>query len=616
MFTLRKCPSVHLCVLVFCIFFISLTVFWPGVSGGFLFDDYHNIVSNAHIQISDLTSVNLWRAANAYSDGTRQLPMLTFALNAYWAGLNPWAYKVTGLLAHAVNAVLVFLLVRRIFAFTAAIPARHRNAVAGALALIWALHPLQVSSALYIVQRMETMCYGFLLVALLLYLYAREQQLANGRSHWALWAGMALAWLAAWLCKENAALLPLFCLALEASVLQSGPISPARRRFWRSLCIGGSAVAVLVFTLWAWPHYYTAEPYPGRDFNTTQRLLTQSRVLWMYVQQMLLPLPQTMYFYYDDLPLSTGWLQPMSTLWCVLALVAIFVLAVLGRRRYPLFALGVFWFFASHFLTSNIVGLELMFEHRNYFALLAVLLACAEGIARLPVRDGPAIKYAGIAVLVVGIGFLGGVRAATWGNVLLLATDMAGKNPQSARAGMDLGVAYYELSGGDSQSPFYQFAASQFDRVAVLPNASTQADVNLILMSAGGGLPVDLVNVEAIWQRYLQRLQTLHLSVETRTSVWSLLAERMKGKAIDDRHLEQALAIIMKREDQQDYRLAQVADYYLRILNNEKMAKTLYVDAIHEAQKNGNKPLIDAIVGSVFDAGSPHLAAQLALMQK
>ena len=90
----------------------------------------------------------------------------------------------------------------------------------------------------------------------------------------------------------------------------------------------------------------------------------------------------------------------------------------------------------------------------------------------------------------------------------------------------------------------------------------------------------------------------------------------MKGKAIDDRHLEQALAIIMKREDQQDYRLAQVADYYLRILNNEKMAKTLYVDAIHEAQKNGNKPLIDAIVGSVFDAGSPHLAAQLALMQK
>lgn len=612
----RKLPNITWSTLAVAlgVFVLSFIAFWPGVSGGFLFDDYHNIVTNAHVQIKSLAWDSLWRAANAYSDGTRQLAMVTFALNAYWAGLNPWAYKVTGLLVHACNAVLVFFLVRRILDSCRIVAFRQRTMAAGAIALIWAIHPLQVSSALYIVQRMETLCFGFLFVALLLYLRAREEQIKIGHSHKGLWLGMVLAWLGAWFCKESAVLLPLFCLGLEATVLGFASANPVQSRFWRGICWFGGLLAVLVFVLWVWPRYYSSEPYSGRDFNTAQRLLTQCRVLLLYVQQILLPLPSTIHFYYDDFPVSVGWLHPASTVVSALVLVTALVSAILGRRRFPVFSLGLFWFFAAHFLTSNIVPLEMVFEHRNYFASLGLLLVCAELIARLPVRDGPAIKYVGIAALLVGVGILGCIRAATWGNVLLLATDMVDKNPRSARAGMDLGVAYYEMSGGNPDSPFYQFAISQFSRVAEMPHASTQADVNLILMASSPGLPDGVLDVKAIWKRYLQRLQTVHLSVETRTSLWSLLSERMKGKAIDDGGLERALNIILDREDQPDYRLAQVADYYLRVRGKRERAVVLYEEAVRKARQGNNQRLIDSIVGELLTSGEQELVGHLILV--
>lgn len=600
------------CLLVLAIFFLALLVFWPGVSGGFLFDDYHNIVTNANVQIKELSVASLWRAAQGYSGGTRQLAMASFALNAYWAGLDPWAYKVTGLLVHAFNAVLVFLLALRIVSLTPRIALQYQRFAALALALVWALHPIQVSSALYVVQRMETLCFTFLFIALLLYLQARGQQIRDGRSHLGLWIGVLLAAVLALFFKESAVLLPLFCLGLEVSVLRFSSARSGHRRFWKMLYGAGSAFALLLFIFWALPHYYSAEPYVGRDFNTSERLLTQARVLWLYVQQMLLPLPSTMYFYYDDFPLSTGWLQPVSTLPAVMGWLALLGLAVWGRRRFPLFALGVFWFLAAHFITSNVIGLEMVFEHRNYFALLGILLVCTELVSRLPVRDGPGIKYVGVAVLVVGVAFLGAVRAATWGNVLLLATDMAQANPKSARAGMDLGVAYYEMSGGDANSPFYQFAAREFERVSVLPSASTQPMVNLIIMSAGGGLPNDLLNIDEVWRRYLQRLKTSHMSVETRTSVWSLLDQRLKGKAIDDRYLPQALEIIFARAEQDDYRHAQAGDYYLDVLHQPDLAIKHYKTAIRKAKVSGNVPLVEAINGELLERGALDMIFQLA----
>ncbi len=595
-------------ILIIFIFFVSLFFFWPGVYGGFIFDDFHNIVNNDNIKIRELTVENLQKAAQGYSGGTRQLSMISFALNFYWTGLNPWAYKVTGLLVHALNSVLVFLLTQHLAKITFNISEHQRRFAALAAAVVWALHPIQVSSALYVVQRMETLCYTFLLTSLLLYLHARRQQIDFGKSNPWLWVGVIVSAFLAALFKESAILLPLFTLSLEIAVLHFATRQPKQKNMWLWFYGTSAIFAALLFIFWFIPQYYRSTSYPGRDFNSIERLLTQARVLWLYVQQIILPLPKTLYFYYDDLPISRSWIQPVTTILAIIAWVVVFSFAMRWRKRFPLIALGVLWFFSAHFITSNIVGLEMVFEHRNYFALLAIILIAFNFIYHIPVRDGPAIKYIGIACIVVGLGALGTIRAATWGNNLLLATDIASKNPKSARAAMDLGGFYYEISGGDSDSPFYQFAVNQFERASNLQNSSAQPDVNLILMHAGGGLPDDFLDIDKVWQRYIAKLATLHLGVETRTSFWSLLEQRRKGKDIDDIQLQKAIDIILKREKIKSYQYALMADYYLNELSNKEKAEYYYDKSVENAKIEGHQELINRVVDDLYLNGHPDIA--------
>ncbi len=595
-------------LLVLSLFLLSLLVFWPGVSGGFLFDDYHNIVTNAHVQITEISAESLWRAVSAYK--TRPLPMLTFALNAYWAGLEPWAYKVTGLLVHAVNAVLIGLLSLRFLTFTPQISLHQRSWAAFSLALVWALHPLQVSSALYIVQRMETLCFTFIFITILLYMQARSQQIAQGRSRNLLWLGIAVSATLALLCKESALLLPLFFLALELTVLRFKSASHSQTRMLHRLYVLAMLLALLVFFTLALPHYYSTELHSGRDFNTAQRLLTQFRVLVLYLQQIVLPLPSSIHFYYDDLQVSKGWLNPLSTILSALLLIGILCIALYWRRRYPLAALGVLIFFSSHFITSNAIPLEMVFEHRNYFALYGILLTCADFISRIPMRDGPNIKYVAVGVLVSGFVFLGGIRAALWSNELLLATDMAINNPASGRAGVELGNAYYALSAGDEESPMYYLAATQYKQTATLESASIQPNINIIIMNANAELPVDKFNMSEIWERLLFQLKNAHMSIENKTSIWPVLAQRMQGKRVDDRYLSQALEIIFSRTEQDDYRHAQTADYYLK-LQNDNEAITHYRIAIQKAKINGNNQLIDTINEQLLESDRLDLMLQL-----
>src|SRR5690606_36622901 len=155
---------------------------------------------------------------------------------------------------------------------------------------------------------------------------------------------------------------------------------------------------------------------PGRDFSSLQRLLTQPRVLCMYLWQILLPLPQHMPFYYDWLEPSRSLLQPWTTLPAIAIVLALLGVAWRLRHRWPLFALGVFVFFASHFIASNVIGQELVFEHRNHFALIGAVLA----VGSLLVHAGDRFKLrrpVGIAACAALLAAMAGatmLRAHAW----------------------------------------------------------------------------------------------------------------------------------------------------------------------------------------------------------
>src|SRR5690606_330928 len=89
----------------------------------------------------------------------------------------------------------------------------------------------------------------------------------------------------------------------------------------------------------------------GRDFTSFERVLTQARVLMMYIGQILWPVPDAFVFTYDTYTISRSLWQPWTTIISIFAIISLLVLAFRWRVKRPLFAFGVFFFFVGHFVS-------------------------------------------------------------------------------------------------------------------------------------------------------------------------------------------------------------------------------------------------------------------------
>lgn len=555
---------------------VTALVYWPGLSGSFIFDDYPNIVTNSGVHAQTLDSASLRKAAMAYEAGSigRPLATLSFAVDYSIGGKNPWVFKLTSLLVHLINVLLVFWLTRRLLALTGD-ATKWSPIAAGAIALVWAIHPLQVSSVLYVVQRMETLSLTFVLLGLIAYLRGRVLQ-RDGRQGWGWLAGSGLLAGVGLLSKETAALFPAYALALELTLLRFEAASTKDARALKVAYAVGILAGLAIFAFKILPQYMAPGAFAFRDFTLYERLLTQLRVLPMYLGQMLLPLPSTLHFYYDAYPKSTGWLQPGTTALGGLLLLALLAMACRLRHRAPLFALGIFWFFAAHLITSNVLNLELAFEHRNYFALLGVLLCVADLVRRIPMRDGPALKYVAVGAIVLAFGALAVMRSAIWGNELLLATDLVARNPLSQRASSDLATLYVGMSDSNPDSPFYWLGQKEFERGSRLPNASPLPEHGLILMAATTQQPVKA----EWWDRMLRKLKTQPVGPQEVVAVEGLMQQRYAGVEMDDARLSEVYATLLSRGSVPAAMYARYGDYALNYLRDEALAERMFVAAI------------------------------------
>jgi len=101
----------------------TAVVYWPGVTGGWVFDDYPNIVDNAAVHLTpENSTLAAWVNAAISSPASflhRPLASITFALNWLTGGGNPWPFKVTNIVIHLINGVLVFCMLRALLRLVA-----------------------------------------------------------------------------------------------------------------------------------------------------------------------------------------------------------------------------------------------------------------------------------------------------------------------------------------------------------------------------------------------------------------------------------------------------------------------------------------------------------------
>lgn len=183
--------------------------------------------------------------------------------------------------------------------------------------------------------------------------------------------------------------------------------------------------------------------YQLRDFNLSERLLTQPRVLFDYLQQIFLPRLSEQGIYHDDYPISHGLMNPPGTAAALLALTAALVTAVGWRRRLPLYAFAVLFYVAGHLIESTIIPLEIYFEHRNYLPMFGPLFALAAAVLTLaPARRRLLLPLFGLWLLLLAT--LWHISALTWSDRALLAHTWANDRPASLRATQELASYYFD----------------------------------------------------------------------------------------------------------------------------------------------------------------------------
>jgi len=519
------------------IFLFTLLAYWPGLSGGFIFDDNSNIIDNQSLHVTSFSWQGVRQAAfsGIASRLGRPVSMLSFWANFYTTGLDPFFFKLTNLLIHCINGGLVFwlsILLLEVYRrrYARELSDQRLYAIALTATAAWLLHPLALTSVLYVVQRMTSLAAAFTLAGLICYLSGRERLERGQRGFPLIIAGLVIFAPLAVLSKENGILLPLFMLVIEATLYQFSAPNSATVKQLKWFFLLTVFVPFLGFCLFLAAHPgWLSGRYTARSFGLSERLMSEARVLWLYLRWIVLPEPAQLGLYHDDVATSTGWLQPVTTLISIILLAGIILTAWFTRRRTPLLAFAVFWFLAGQSLESSIIPLDLAYEHRNYLPMYGPILGISwflliPGSIRAPrLRLGLAATWLAVLASVTVL------RTNDWGNPLTLPLIMAAHHPGSARSNYDAGRTYASLLLKDPErgEPFYALAREHFERSAQADKNAVNGLFSMILLNQSNGktLPPDLL------PELQQRLSRARLGI-TIIEPFSHLVEWVDKKAI------------------------------------------------------------------------------------
>lgn len=350
---------------------LTIAIYAPGLNGPFLLDDIGNLEPLKRWVDGNLA----WQGVvfdNRSGPGGRPLSMLTFLANASSdPALGTFAFKATNLAIHLACGALAFVLVLQLCRRAGAQP-RHAGWLAAFIAVAWLWLPMQVSTVLYVIQRMAQLATLLTFATLVAYMAARQGvQQGSRAATFFLWVGAPALTLLAIAAKETGALALPLAAVLEYTLFQKRA-RPRQVNIFFAITVGIPAICGIAFVLLR-PDWILGG-YASRDFTLPQRLLTEPRVLWSYLQTTFFPVGPRMGLFHDNYPVSTSLTHPWTTLLSLGAWILVAGAAFVWRHRVPLFALGVAGYLVAHALEAGPVGLELYFDHRNYGAALFALV--------------------------------------------------------------------------------------------------------------------------------------------------------------------------------------------------------------------------------------------------
>lgn len=392
----------------------------PALRDGFVFDDAPLITDNNLVHASDgLYRFWLTTEAPDYYPLTWSLWWVEWRL---W-GNNPRGYHVVGILLHAVNAVLVCLILRGL-----------KIQGAWLAGLVFAVHPVNVATVAWISEQKNTLSMFFYALAILLYLEFDE----DGR--WSRYILSLTAFVLALLSKTAAVMLPIVllgCIWWKRDRLRRNDLLWNLPFFVLSLILG-------VVTIWFQSHRAMGAVVIRPD-GFGARLASAGWIPWFYLYKTLIPLNLAVVYPKWEIDAS----RAISYLPGVI-LVGCFVGFWWKRHtwgRGPLFGLGYFvvtLFPVLGFFDQGFYQVSMVADHWQYFSISGAIALAVAGGAELYRLMGERYRYVGN---LTGAVLLMVLAAVTWGrssvylNNEMLWRDAVTRNPNAWLAYNNLGSA-------------------------------------------------------------------------------------------------------------------------------------------------------------------------------
>jgi tetratricopeptide (TPR) repeat protein len=205
--------------------------------------------------------------------------------------------------------------------------------------------------------------------------------------------------------------------------------------------------------------------YASRGYTLTQKLLTESRVVVLYISLLFFPRPDRLNLDYD-FPVSESLLAPATTFFSLLFLAGLLVLAVLAARKNRLLSFAILWFLGNLVIESSFIPLELVFEHRIYLPSMFVVLLLVMTLYRI-LKSHKYLLYTVCIVTLTLLPYWTFERNRVWADELTLWQDCLQKSPNKWRVHNNIGKEYFRRWETDKAIHHYQMAL-QFNNTDIL----------------------------------------------------------------------------------------------------------------------------------------------------
>ena len=484
------------------LFLITLVVYLPVLQNGFInYDDTDYVTENQVVRQGLTWTGCVWAFTMWHASNWHPLTWLSHMADCEIFRLNPAGHHLVNVILHAVNAVLLFTLFRRL---TSGLwPAAF-------IAALFAWHPLHVESVAWVAERKDVLSTFFALLTLLAYVSHVQRQNGDGngggapakpgglclsRPYWLAWVLFACSLMS----KPMLVTLPCVMLLLDHWPLQ-------RSRGIANLCLeklpflllsaGSCVVTVFAQRQEAMATFAKCPPELRLENVVVAYAGYLQKTFWPAKLAVFYPLPEA--------------IAGSAVVAAGAVLMAITVMVIFAVRQRPYLLVGWLWYLGTLVPVIGLVqvGDQSMADRYSYFPLIGIFLAVTFLIKDVAGRLqlSKAVILAPVIVVLGACLVLTTVQLSYWRSSETLFTHALAVTKNNALAHLNLGEALQE-----QQRPAE--ALAQYQEVLKLSPARQEAYNNIARILSDEGRPDAALEYSRTAVRLNPRSPSLHTSL-------------------------------------------------------------------------------------------------------